>query len=169
MKPTIILFIVILMLVCCKQNVGKIAGNTVKEEVLKESGALNEDKDKTGNFLVDGISYSGKSSMQFLGDKDKDQFSVVCQVGEPYTLLQVTFINRESAKGSLQPAEGFYIMEAGQAHVALSGTRIGNQEFVTQKESGGSIIVNGNKLFLKNLELFSLDGDTKTVNAEVGF
>ncbi|GAB3426114.1 hypothetical protein GCM10027516_29710 [Niabella aquatica] len=156
-------------MVSCKENKNTMRTDTITKDAADLALGLDRSSGQTANFSVGDITYSGKVSTQYFGDKAKDGFSIVCQQDEPYALLQVTFATEAQAKGSLKPAEGFYSMEPGEAHIALSGAKLGSQEFVTKEESTGSISVEGNKLVLKNLKLFNLDGHSKTVNAALAF
>lgn len=169
MKKLVILFLAFIMLAACNNPAKEAKVKTGVETENSPGLTLNTSPGKTGTFSTEDISCTGKTSTQYFGDKAKDGFSIVCQQDEPYAMLQATFANEAQAKGSLKPAEGFYSMEPGEAHISLSGAKLGSQEFVTKEESTGSILVEGNKLMLKNLKLFNMDGSSKTVNAEVMF
>lgn len=127
------------------------------------------DKAKTASFIVDGASYKGNVSTQYFGDKITGQFSVVCQQDEPLALLQAVFKNEKEAAGNLKPAGGFYSMEPGEAYIALSGTAIGDKEFITRANSTGTITVSDKTLTIKDLKLFNSDNKEKVVNATISY
>ena len=169
MKNISAILLLAVLMVSCKENKNTMPADTMTKDAADLALGLDRPSGKTADFSVGDITYSGKVSTQYFGDKVKDGFSIVCQQDEPYALLQATFASEAQAKGSLKPAGGFYAIEPGEAHIALSGAKLGSQEFVTKEESTGSILVEGNKLVLKSLKLFSLDGHSKTLNAEVAF
>jgi len=167
---TLLLLVLTFSIYSCKSNNQEDKINeTIAKEVAKADLTLNEGEGKTGTFSTENSNFNGKTSTQFLGDKTKDQFSVVCQQDEPFTMLQITFANKAAATGNLKPAEGFYSMEPGEAHISLSGSSIGNSEFVTNDNSSGSITVKGSDIILKDLKLFNNDGASKVVNANIQF
>lgn len=143
------------------------SGNTTSSETTGLT--VNDDEGKSGNFSVDGTSFKGKSSTQYFGDKVTGQFSVLCQQDEPFALLQAVFANEAAATGNLKPADGFYSMETGEAHIALSGNSFGDKEFVTTSSSTGSIIISGKELVIKDLKLYNSDKQEKTVSATIPF
>ncbi len=167
MKKPIILFFAILILTDCTGVTieTKIETDTAKEN--KYSPSFTEGKN--GVFIVDEITYNGTVSIQYFDDKRQEQFSIICQQNEPFTLLQVTFANEDQLKGSLQPVGSFYTIRSGKAHISLSGAKIGTNEFVTRNESSGSIAVANHKVIIKDLELFATNGAVKKVNAELPF
>lgn len=127
------------------------------------------DKAKTASFIVDGASYKGNVSTQYFGDKMTSQFSVVCQQDEPLALLQAVFKNEKEAAGNLKPAGGFYSMEPGEGYVALSGSAIGDKEFITRANSTGTITVSDKTLTIKDLKLFNSDNIEIVVNATISY
>jgi len=130
---------------------------------------VNDSEGKTGSFSADGAAFKGKSSTQYFGDKITGQFSVLCQQDEPFALLQAVFANEKEASGSLKPGESAYKVYPGDANIALSGTAIGEKEFVTRSNSTGSITVNGKELVIKDLQLFDADNKEKKLNATIAF
>lgn len=162
-KTMIILAATVSILTACSDKKKAPAGDNTT--------TLNEESSegKTGSFSVDGTSFNGKSSTQYFGDKVTGQFSVLCQQDEPFALLQAVFNNEKAADGELKPAGGAYSVPAGEANIALSGTAIGDKQFVTASNSTGSITVSGNKLVLKDLKLFNSDKQEKTVSATINY
>lgn len=149
-----------------------LAAASCNSNTPKESNTADieiSDKAKTAAFTVDGTAYKGKVTTQYFGDKVTGQFSVLCQQDEPFALLQAVFKNEKEAAGSLKPAGGFYSMEPGEAHIALSGTAIGDKEYVTKSNSTGTITVSNKTLTIKDLKLFNSDNKEKVVNATIGY
>ena len=168
MKKTIIPFLALALLAACNND--KKETTTAGESTEKNAGlTVNDDEGKTGTFTAAGVSFKGKSSTQYFGDKTTGQYSVLCQQDEPFALLQAIFANEQNASGSLKPSASFTSIEPGTANIALSGTAIGDKEFVTKSNSAGSITVEGKKLIIKDLELFNQDNAKKTVSAEIDF
>lgn len=139
--------------------------NAAKE--TNTAGIEIADNAKTASFTVEGIAYKGRVSTQYFADKLTGQFSVLCQQNEPFALLQAVFKNEKEAAGNLKPAGGFYSMDPGEANIALSGTAIGDKEFVTKSNSTGSITVSDRTLTIKDLKLFNSDNKEKMVNATI--
>ena len=123
MKNVSAILLLAVLIVSCKENKSTTPADAIIKDAADQALELNTPSGKTAGFSVGDFTYSGKVSTQYFGDKAKDGFSIVCQQDEPYALLQ----------GSLKPAEGFYFMKPGEAHIALSGAKLGSQEFVTKK------------------------------------
>ncbi|MEP6700032.1 MAG: hypothetical protein ABJA85_01900 [Bacteroidota bacterium] len=137
----------------------------------KETTSTIEDEsdNKSATFKVDGTEFKGKVSTQHFGG-DSDNFSVLCQQDEPLVLLQAVFANEKEANGNttFKSAGSFYNVPGGDVNIALSGTGVGDLRFNTSDESTGTISVEGKKLILKDLKLFS-DKQEKVVNATIPF
>lgn len=139
--------------------------STTETADKKETASFtSEDTEKTGSYTVDGQTFKGKITLQKMA---KDQYSVLCQQDEPFSLLQLVFANEKEARSSatLKAGESFYSMEPGEVHVSLSG----DKEFVTTSKSTGSITVSGNSVTLKDLQLINSDKQSKVVNATLSF
>ena len=143
--------------------------NTTATKEANAAGIEIADEGKSASFTVDGTTYKGNVSTQYFGDKVTGQFSVLCQQDEPLALLQAVFKNEKEAAGNLKAAEGFYSMEPGEANIALSGTAIGEKEFVTKTGSTGTISVSGRTMTIKDLKLFNADNQEKVVSATIGY
>lgn len=168
MKKTILAILTLTVFIAgCKEK----KDSPAKENSNTEESSQPETKnpDKSGNFNVDGVSFNGNSSTQYFGDKITGQFSILCQQDDPFALFQATFANEKSAKGNLKPADGFYSMKEGEAHISLSGSSFGGKEFTTSSNSTGSISIKDNKLVIKDLKLFNSDKQEKTVSATIGY
>ncbi len=151
---------------------GCLAAASCNSNAAKETnitGMETADNAKTASFTVDGKAYKGSVSTQYFADKVTGQFSVLCQQDEPLALLQAVFKNEKEAAGNLKPAGGFYSMDPGEANIALSGTAIGDKEFITKSNSTGNISVSDRTLTIKDLKLFNSDNKEKTINATIAY
>lgn len=146
--------------------------------------AITESSDeKSGEFSFDGKSVTGKATTQYFGsDKEKSNFSVLCQHDESATsanfeLLQITFLNEKDAttNSALKLYDGSQLPmtepEPGSYTVALSGVGNGfdGQQFTGSDKSTGSLSVSNRTVIIKDLVLFTRDGDKKIVNAKIPF
>lgn len=170
MKKTIILLssLAVLLTACGddkKTTTTDDNGNSEENASL----TVNDDEGKTGSFSASGTDFKGRSSTQYFGDKVTGQYSVLCQQDEPFALLQAIFSNEKETTGTFKPKEGFMSIEPGQVHVALSGTAIGDKEFVTKSSSTGSVSVSGRTLTIKDLKLYNRDNAEKVVSASIDF
>jgi hypothetical protein len=154
-------------LLACSIGFASCNSNASKE--ISNAGIEISEKAKSASFTVDGAAYKGNVTTQYFADKVTGQFSVLCQQDEPFALLQAVFKNEKEASGSLKPAGGFYSIESGETNIALSGTAIGDKEFVTKSNSTGSITVSGKTLIIKDLKLFNSDNKEKIVNASIAY
>jgi hypothetical protein len=138
--------------------------------------------EKTGEFSIDGTNVSGKVETQYFGDKEKGNFSVLCQHNEGATsanfeLLQATFVNEKDAttNPNLKIYSGSSLPmtepEPGIVAVALSGVGgdLGDKEYTGTSKSTGSITISNKVLTIKDLTLYNSDGKMKTVNAKIPF
>ena len=169
MKKSIIALVsAIILLIACGDK--KKTSSAESSSSAENTGlTVNKDEEKAGSFSAEGTDYKGKSSTQYFGDKVTGQFSVLCQQDEPLALLQAVFANEKEATGTLKPIEGFMSMQAGEAHITLSGTAIGDKQFVTKSNSTGSIAIQGKKMIIKDLKLFNSDNKEKVVTANIEF
>jgi len=176
MKKTIIVIAAITLLVSCGDK-KKTTTDGATTETTNESS-----DDKTGEFSIDGKSVTGKATTQYFGsDKEKSNFSVLCQHDESATsanfeLLQVTFVNEKDATSStLKLYEGGQLPmtepEAGAYTVSLSGVGEGfkDEPFTGSSKSTGSVYVSNRTVIVKDLILFTSSGDKKTVSATIPF
>lgn len=143
------------------------------EKAKKESNVEDiqiSESSKKGSFTVDGKTIEGKVSTQYFGsNKETDNFSVLCQQDEPFTLLQATFANEENAAApSLKPKGQSYKVSEGEFDLTLSVSE-SSKQFIATDESGGTISVSGNKLTISDMKLFDADGKVKTVSATIKF
>ena len=181
MKKTIIVFAAITLLVSCGDKKKTTTDGPATE--TNTSGSSESSDDKTGEFSIDGKSATGKASTQYFGsDKEKSNFSILCQHNESaasanFELLQITFVNEKDAttNSALKLYDGSQLPmtepEAGAYTVALSGVGDGfkDQQFTGSDKSTGSVTVSDRTVIVKDLVLFTRDGDKKTVNAKIPF
>lgn len=165
------------ILVSCNNNKGN--------EINTTTGEINSEVAKTGTFSFDGKTVSGKVETQYFGDKEKGNFSVLCQHNQSsdpgdanFELLQITFNNEKEAtavsnlkvydNGSTLPMTE---PEPGIVAVSLSGVGngLGNKEYTGTEKTTGTITVKNRSIEIKELVLFDSDGDRKTVNATLPF
>ena len=182
MKKTIIVLAAITLLVSCgdKKKTTTESGTTTETSPSSSSESSDE---KTGEFSFDGKSVTGKATTQYFGgDKEKSNFSVLCQHDESATsanfeLLQITFLNEKDAttNSALKLYHGSQLPmtepEAGSYTVALSGVGngLGSEEFTGSDKSTGSLTVSDRTVIIKDLILYTRSGDKKTVNAKIPF
>lgn len=161
----------------------KTEASTTSTSAENTTTASSESSDeKTGEFSIDGTNVSGKVETQYFGDKEKGNFSVLCQHNEGaasanFELLQATFVNEKDAttnpnlkiysRSSLPMTEP----EPGIVAVALSGVGgdLGDKEYTGTSKSTGSITISNKVLTIKDLTLYNSDGKMKTVNAKIPF
>jgi hypothetical protein len=181
MKKTMIIFAAITLLISCGDKKKTTTDGPATESSSSTSSESSDEK--TGEFSFDGKSVTGKATTQYFGsDKEKSNFSVLCQHNESATsanfeLLQVTFVNEKDAttNSALKLYDGSQLPmtepEAGSYTVALSGVGDGfkDQEFTGSAKSTGTLTVSDRTLIIKDLVLFTRDGDKKTVNAKIPF
>ncbi len=167
--------------ISCKENKDKVS-ETLKTEAAKE-GLQIDDTEKTGTFSFDGKSFSAPVETQYFGDKEKGNFSVLCQHNSDnptdpnFELLQVTFLNEKDANSShlkIYDGGGSLPMtepEPGIVAVTLSGVGngLGDSEFTGNGKSTGTITVKDRTVTLKDMVLFNSNGDKKVVNAALSY
>lgn len=142
-----------------------------KKELASDAGIEIFEGVKTGSFTVDGKTYAGNVSTQYFGsNKETDNFSILCQQDDPYTLLQCTFANRKDAESeNLKPRGQSYKVDPGLFALSLKVTG-SDMEFVADDEkSGGTVKVEGNTLKIVDVKLFDREGNSKTVSETINF
>ena len=173
-KQILILAAGVLMLSACNSNKKTDDAGSGKPE----SGlTVNDNEDgKTGNFTFDGKDYKGKITTQYFGDKTTGQFSVLCQQdmdNYEFVLFQIIFHNEAEASGSstFKPDDAIITIPAGIVNVTISGSSkiIGDKEYHTTSESGGSISVAGKTITIKDLKLVNADKKEKMLSCEIPF
>jgi hypothetical protein len=181
MKKTILAFAIITLLISCADEKKPTTDASPTETISTTTNESSEEK--TGEFSFDGKTVTGKATTQYFGsDKEKANFSVLCQHDESATsanfeLLQITFLNEKDAttNPALKLYDGSQLPmtepEPGSYTVALSGVGAGfhDQEFTGSDKSTGSVSVSNRTVIVKDLVLFTRDGDKKTVNAKIPF
>jgi hypothetical protein len=182
MKKIIICATAAVLLFACGEK-KKTEATTTSATTENTSTASNESSDeKTGEFSIDGATVTGKIETQYFGDKEKGNFSVLCQHNESATsanfeLLQATFVNEKDATSNpnLKIHNGSSLPmtepEPGIVAVALSGVGgdLGDKQFTGNSKSIGSISISNRVLTIKDLTLYNSDGKMKTVNAKLPF
>jgi hypothetical protein len=184
MKKTIILFTAVAALLSACGEKKKTEASTTSTSTENTSTASNESSDdKTGEFTFDGKTVTGNASIQYFGsDKEKSNFSILCQHNEGATsanfeLLQATFVNEKDAttNPNLKIYSGSSLPmtepEPGIVAVALSGvgSDLGDKQFTGTSKSTGSITISNKVLIIKDLTLYDSDGKMKTVSAVIPF
>jgi hypothetical protein len=182
MKKSIIVLAAITLLNSCGDKKKTTTDSGTTAETTSSSSNENSD-DKTGEFSIDGKSVSGRVTTQyFSSDKEKSNFSVLCQHDESATsanfeLLQITFVNEKDAttNSALKLSNGPLLPmtepETGAYTVSLTGVGDGfkDQGFTGTDKSTGTVSVSDRIVIIKDLVLFTSDGDKKTVNAKIPF
>lgn len=178
----IILATIITLLSACGEK-KKTEASTTSPSAENTTTASSESSDeKKGEFSIDGTNVSGIAETQYLGDKEKGNFSVLCQHNESatsanYELLQITFVNEKDAttNSNLKIYSGSSLPttepEPGIVAVALSGIGgdLGDKEYAGTSKSTGSITISNRVIIIKDLTLYNSDGKMKTVNAKIAF
>jgi len=166
----------------CKDTTKDKINETVNSEAEK-AGIDVDESGKTGNFSFDGKDFSAPVETQYFGDKEKGNFSVLCQHNNSdkpedpnFELLQVTFLNEKDAENSpLKIYDGgssLPMTEPEPGIVAVSLTGVGNgleSEFTGNGKSTGTISVQNKTVTLKDVVLFNSKGSSKTVNAVLSY
>ncbi len=181
MKKTIIVLAAISFLISCGDKKKTTTDGSATETISTTSS--DSDDEKTGEISIDGKTVTGKATTQYFGsDKEKSNFSVLCQHNESATsanfeLLQITFVNEKDAttNSNLKLYDGPMLPmtepEAGAYTVSLSGVGDGfkDQQFTGSDKSTGTVTVSDRTVVVKDLVLFTRDGDKKTVSAKIPF
>jgi len=181
MKKIIPALVAITFLISCNDKKKTTSADAVTNTENNNSSSNEGSDEKIGEFSIDGKSVTGKAETQYFGDKEKGNFSVLCQHNESATsanfeLLQATFVNEKDAtssplkihdSGNLPMTEP----EAGLVAVSLSGVGgdLGDKQFTGSGKSTGSITVSNRVLTIKDLTLYNSEGKMKTVSARIGF
>jgi hypothetical protein len=182
MKKIIICASILLLLIACGDNKKTTSENTNGTNTEESSSSESNSDEKTGEFTFDGKTVSGNVSIQYFGDKEKGNFSILCQHNESATsanfeLLQATFVNEKDAttNPNLKIYSGSSLPmtepESGIVAVALSGvgSDLGDKQFTGTSKSTGSITISNKVLIIKDLTLYNSDGNMKTVSANIPF
>lgn len=186
MKKIILPALISAALLCsCGDHTDKKVSDTVKEKAAEAGLTINDEEDNAGKFSFDGKEVSGKMQTQYFGDREKDNFSVLCQHNESddpananFELLQVTFLNEKDATSNpnLKIYDGGSSLpmtapEPGIVAVSLEGMGNGLDKklFTGTGKSTGSITVSNRTVKIKDLKLFNSDGTSKTVQATLAF
>ncbi|MDZ4793751.1 MAG: hypothetical protein SGI83_05675 [Bacteroidota bacterium] len=161
-----------------KSDSGK---SNISTETSTSSDIESRDE-KSGKISIDEKTVTGRVTTQYFGDKEKGNFSVLCQHNEGdasnpnFELLQVTFVNEKDATNStLKLYSGSMLPmtepEAGAVTVSLSGVGadMGDKPYTGSSKSTGSITVSDRTLIIKDMPLYDSDGKIKTVNAKIPF
>ncbi|NML23747.1 hypothetical protein HHL16_22895 [Pseudoflavitalea sp. G-6-1-2] len=182
MKKAILFLAFTSVLLSCNNEADKTAAKVLKEEA---GITVNDEETKIGEFSFDDKKVKGEVSTQYFGsDKEKSNFSVLCQHddGRPgeagYELLQITFLTRKDAASGVD----FKIYDGGSilpmtdpipgvVTVSLKGigSNLGKLEFTGTGKSAGTIRVKNDVVEINNLLLFNRDGEKRTVNAKIPF
>ncbi|WP_460686535.1 hypothetical protein [Niabella aquatica] len=173
------------LLFSCGDNTGKKVNDTVTEKAAEAGLTVNDEEDKTGKFSFDGKEVSGKIQTQYFGDKEKGNFSVLCEHNESndpananFERLQVIFLTEKDATTNLNlkiydGGSSLPMTEPEPGIVAVSLEGVGNgldqKLFTGTGKSTGSIKVNNHTVEIKDLVLFTRDGEKRTVNATLEF
>lgn len=172
-----------MLAISCKDSTKDKINETVNSEASK-MGIDSDESGKTGNFSFDGKDFSAKVETQYFGDKEKGNFSVLCQHNESddpenanHELLQVIFLNENDANTStLKIYDGGSSLpmtepEPGIVSVSLSGVGNGldKSQFTGTEKSTGTITVKDKTVTLKDVVLFNMDGEKKVINATLPY
>lgn len=187
MKQTIlpVLIFSALLFSCNTNNTEKKIDDTVKK-VAADAGMEVNSEGKTGTFSFDGKEVNGKIETQYFGsNKEKDNFSVLCQhnasdnpADANHELLQVIFLNEKDATTNpnlkiYDSGSSLPMTEPEPGIVAVSLTGVGSgldkKEFTGTGKSTGSISVSNKTITIKDLLLFTSDGEKRTINATLPF
>lgn len=181
MKKSIIIFASIALLISCSDKKKTNSSNSTSAESTTSTN--NSEDEKTGSFTFDGKTVTGNVSIQYFGsDKEKSNFSVLCQHNEGdnanpnFELLQITFNNEKEA--TTTPSLKIYKdgaqlpmtePESGIVSVALSG--VGNNlddlQFTGSNNSTGGFSVSNRTITITELSLFNSKGEKRVVSAKI--
>jgi hypothetical protein len=115
--------------------------------------------EKKGSFSIDGVSYSGKSSIQTFVNNN---YSILCEQDEPYMVLQVTFNSKEDAEtgGTFVVEDDVINTKKGEVSISIDG-------LTYQNDGAQSITVSGKKISINNVMLkqTGTGAKKKTINS----
>lgn len=115
--------------------------------------------EKKGSYTIDGVGYSGKSSIQTFVNNN---YSILCEQDEPYMLLQITFNSKEDAEagGTFVVEDDVINTKKGEVSISISGLTYEN-------DGTQSITVSGKKISINNVMLKQTGGGSlkKTINS----
>ena len=114
---------------------------------------------KTGTFSIDGVAFSGSSSVQTFVN---DNYSVLCEQDSPYKLIQVTFHNQAEAE-----AGGTFDVEDYSLNVSSGSVQVGIDGLTFDPNGSKTITVSSKKITITNLPLDQTGGGSKhpTINS----
>lgn len=114
--------------------------------------------EKKGSYTIDGVGYSGKSSIQNFVNYN---YSILCEQDEPYMLLQITFNSKEDAE-----AGGTFVVEDDVINTQKGEVSISIDGLTYQNDGVQSITVSGKKISITNVMLKQTSGGIlkKTIN-----
>ncbi|MBS1496755.1 MAG: hypothetical protein JSU03_02755 [Bacteroidetes bacterium] len=171
------------VLVSCANTQDKTASD-INQASSTAADITDNQNDLKGTFSFDGKEVSAPTETQYFGDKEKGNFSVLCQHNESdeptnsnFELLQVTFSNEKDAtsNAALKINDGAMLPmsdpQTGLVAVALSGlgNNLGSKQFVGTDKSTGTITVKNRVIEIKSLVLYNADGEKRIVNASLPF
>ncbi len=124
--------------------------------------SCKKDKDgttgKTGTFSIDGVSYSGETSIQTFSNGN---YSILCEQNSPYGLLQITFHNKAEAEAGGTFDVGASIIDTPSGEVSISADA---SMFHTYENDGPQTIsVSGKKITISNVDLVSTGAGTSSI------
>ncbi|MEO5941792.1 MAG: hypothetical protein ABIP30_15745 [Ferruginibacter sp.] len=173
-KQILILAAGVLMLYAC--NSDKKTGDAGSGKSANGLTVNDNEDGKTGNFTFDGKDYKGKITTQYFGDKTTGQFSVLCQQefeNYDFVLFQIVFHNEAEASGNstFKPDAAIITIPAGIVNVTVSGSTkmVGDKQYHTTSDSGGSISVAGKIITIKDIKLVNSDNKEKMLSCEISF
>ncbi len=116
---------------------------------------------KTGTFSIDGVSYTGETSIQ--DNPSAGYYIVTCQSDEPYAFVQISFLSKEEAeKGGTFEVENYKLKQSS------GKVQLGTNKIITSDpEADYTISVSGKKITLSNVRLVSTSSSSQktTVNS----
>lgn len=121
---------------------------------------------KTGTFSIDGVSYTGETTIQ--DNPSVGYYIVTCQSDAPYAFVQVSFLSKEEAeKGGTFEVEDYKLKQSS------GKVQLGTNKIITSDPEGDyTISVSGKKITITNIKLVSTSSsDTKTTinSASINF
>lgn len=114
---------------------------------------------KTGTFSIDGVSFSGETSIQTFVNNN---YSILCEQDSPYSFLQVTFHSKAEAEagGTFDVGASIIDTESGEATITIDGQTY-------QNDGAQTLSVSGNKITISNVKVKDTGVGTtkKTINS----
>lgn len=80
----------------------------------------NQETEQSGTFMIDGVEYKGKTSVQTFTNGN---YSILCEQDSPYKFIQITFHSQAEAEkgGSFKAGDYEMNIPSGQANVGIDG------------------------------------------------